>query len=605
MTGSPGESDDRVIDGGIRWSVFVLSTLLVIYLSVSGLNRPNRATQADLVQLPTYPPRKTPRPRPVLPRIQLVDVTLEAGIDFVHDRGSLGEWKLPEAMGGGCVVFDFDLDGDQDVLLIHSSLRNQGSSLALYSNDGSGSFRNVTEQAGLSVSLIGMGGTAADFDNDGWPDLFITTIGANRLFHNRGGEFQEVTASSGVAGDESVWSMGSCWIDYDQDGDLDLFICNYLDWSADLDRRLNCCWNGIDRSYCDPDLFAGTQPYFYKNQGDGSFEDISAAVGVVVKNRDTGQPVPKALAVVACDLNGDGRPDLAVTGDGGRNLAYVNIGATGFQEMGTELGFAFDRYGQAARSFGIDSADLSGDETIALGIGRAGNVAKSLFIKSKGDTVLTDRNLTTGVGPPTRQFLTFGFCFLDIDLDGRLDILMSNGQIQETFETLQTSQTWRQSPQLLWQSTSSPLEFWPLTREECGEDFFVPVSGRGCAYADFDQDGDLDLLITTVGGNPRLLRNDLRLNHSWLRLNLHARTANRDALQTRVEATMGSLQVIRCVQPVGGYLSQHESQVLLGLGTATSVDMLMIQWPDGTQEEFPNVSTNQTLDIVQANREAQ
>ena len=605
MTGSPGESDDRVIDGGIRWSVFVLSILLLIYLTVSSLNRPNRATQSDLVQLPTYPPRKTPRPRPAIPQIQLVDITLAAGIDFVHDRGPLGEWRLPEAMGGGCVVFDFDLDGDQDVLLIHSAVRNHGSSLALYSNDGSGSFRNVTEQAGLSVSLIGMGGTAADFDNDGWPDLFITTIGSNRLFHNRGGEFREVTASSGVAGNESVWSMGSCWIDYDQDGDLDLFICNYLDWSADLDRRLNCCWNGIDRSYCDPDLFAGTQPYFYENQGDGSFEDVSAAVGMVVKNRDTGQPIPKALAVVACDLNGDDRPDLAVTGDGGRNLAYVNIGATGFQEMGTELGFAFDRYGQAARSFGIDSAVLSGDETIALGIGRAGNVAKSLFIKSEGDTVLTDRSLTTGVGPPTRQFLTFGICFLDIDQDGRLDILMSNGQIQETFETLQKSQTWRQSPQLFWQSTSSPLEFWPLTPEDCGGDFFVPVSGRGCVYADFDQDGDLDLLITTVGGSPRLLRNDLQLNHNWLRLNLHARTANRDALQTRVEATIGSLQVIRCVQPVGGYLSQHESPVLLGLGTATSVDKLLIQWPDGSQEEFPNVSTNQTLDIVQANREAQ
>ncbi|WP_373652384.1 CRTAC1 family protein [Schlesneria sp. DSM 10557] len=605
MTDRTGDTDDRIIDGGIRWSIAILLIILSVSYTVSRIGSSKSSAPIASARLPTYPPRTTFPPKPVVPQILLTDITQAAGIDFIHDRGARGEWRLPEAMGGGCVVFDYDLDGHQDILLIHANDQVPSSSIKLYRNDGTGSFSDVTVEAGLAASLVGMGGTAADFDNDGWPDILITSLGPNRLFHNRGGTFREVTDATGIAGDARVWSMGSCWVDYDRDGDLDLFIGNYLNWSAELDRGLNCCWDGATRSYCDPDLFAGVQPYFYENLGDGTFNDTTAAVGVVVKNRDTGQPVPKTLAVVACDLNDDGWTDLAVTGDAGQNLAYINTTQGGFQETSTELGMAYDRYGMATRSFGIDCAVLSDDQAIAIGMGRAGNLPDSLYVRSKEDKVFTDQSLPAGIATVSRPFLTFGICFVDMDLDGNLDVVLNNGQIQENFDTLQQSQSWRQTPLLFWQSRSDPPEFVPLTSADCGEEFCQPISGRGVAYADFDGDGDLDLLMTTVGGSPRLFRNDQQLKRNWIGLVLHARTANRDALETRLELKIGTRVLTRTIRPVGGYLSQHQTSLVVGLGEFKVADGLTIRWPDGSQEHLADVSANQEIHLVQKSPDGQ
>lgn len=603
MTSLPDAGDDRIIERAWYWSAVVMVFVAAIAFSILRPFTAQRVTSPAFGKqsLPTYPPDGVSSARSTIPYVPLIDVTLESGIDFVHDRGKLGNLRLPEAMGGGCVVFDYDLDGDQDILFIHSAVREMGrSSLALYANDGQGHFRDVTDSAGLMLAAVGMGGSVADFDNDGWPDLFITCLGPNCLFQNLGGSFREITVSAGVSGENDAWSLGSCWLDFDRDGDLDLFVGNYLKWSADLDEKLNCRRNGVDRSYCDPDLFAGTQPYFYQNEGDATFREISSHAGVEVRNSDTGQAVPKSLAAISVDLNDDGWPDLVVVGDGAPNLAFVNSQEGTFHEDANRLGFAFDRLGQPTRSFGIDSAVFDEDDSLAFCFGGRGNALKSLYVRRRGESLFTDHGIISGFGAQSRLFQTFGVCFVDVDLDGCVDILASNGQIHEDFDQLQQSQTWKQSPQLYWQSPTRPTRFQMMLSSECGHDLGEPLAGRGATFADFDSDGDLDLLLTAIGGKPRLLRNDQQLNRNWLRVVLHGRNVNRDALGARVEIHAGSRKLVRTAQPVGGYLTQHESALTFGLDQATSIETVLITWPDGSLQQLSDVPANQILFVVES-----
>lgn len=603
---SSATEDDRVIGRALWRSGIILVGLLVIVVSLRSWTRsqPNPSsilnTTPPVVVVPTEPSLVPAN----LPAVPFTDITRSAGIAFVHDNGVMGKFLLPEAMGGGCAFFDYDADGDADLLLVNSQGRpvtdGRSSTMALYANDDSGRFTDVTAAVGLDVSFDGMGVAAGDFDNDGFVDLFFTALGHNRLFHNVAGKFVDLTVSAGVAGTKSAWSTGCCWFDYDRDGDLDLFVGRYLAWSAEIDHKLDCRLNGTHRSYCPPDLFEGIQPVFYRNEGQGRFSDVTKSAGMEVWNPDSGLAVPKILGVQPVDIDTDGWLDLITTGDGVQNLVYHNQRDGTFTEIGIASGLGLDRYGLAKRGTGLDAARLDHDDRLTIALGRMANEVKSLYRQQPVKLGFSDDGLSTGFGPAARQSLTFGVCFLDVDLDGRLDLLTANGQIQPAFVELQASQTHAQVPQLFWNhSTPGKTTFTPLTVTECGDDLVQPLVGRGATCADIDGDGDLDILLTATGGSPRLLRNDQQLGRNWLRLTLRGMTSPQDAIGAVVQIEAGDMKLQRTVMPTVGYLSQRELPLTIGLGNHNRIDRLRIIWPDGSIQMQTDVAVNRALLIEQ------
>ncbi len=598
--------DDRVIGRALWWSlIFAIALVsLVLWLRPWTLSSPGRPPGLSTATPVVIVPEERAPTAVKLPAVPFTDITQSSGIAFVHNNGATGEFLLPEAMGGGGAFFDYDADGDADLLLVNSQRRPLGdgppSTMELYANDGAGHFTDVTASVGLNVSLDGMGVAAADFDNDGLVDVYCTALGFNRLFHNVAGKFVDITSTAGVAGTESAWSTGCCWFDYDRDGDLDLFVGRYLAWSEAVDRKLECRLNGSQRSYCSPDLFEGAQPVLYRNDGHGRFADVSKSAGIEVWNVDSGLAVPKILGVIPVDIDADGWLDLIATGDGVQNLVYHNQRNGAFTEIGIASGLGLDRYGLAKRGTGLDVARLDHDGRLTVAVGRVANEVKSLYRAQPLGMYFSDEGLSAGFGPAARQFCTFGVCFLDLDLDGRLDLLTANGQIQPAFAELQSSQTHAQRPQLFWNhSTATKTEFLPLTAAECGADFVQPLVGRGAMCADIDADGDLDVLLTAAGASPRLLRNDQQLGRHWLRLTLRGKSCPRDAIGAVVQIEAGELNLQRTVMPTVGYLSQRELPLTIGLADRSRIDRLRITWPDGTIQTQTDVMVDRGVVIDQ------
>jgi hypothetical protein len=593
--------DDRRIGWGLRWSAGVMVAIaLVVWATRAFWPPPPPESSFGSLPLPTYPATTVPGPVTDLPALPLVDVTSESGLQFIHDRGATTARRIPETMGGGSVAWDYDLDGDLDLLLIHSAIWSDGgSSLVLYANQGTGTFRDVTTASGLQASLVGMGGAAADYDEDGWPDLLVTGVEGSSLWHNEGGWFRDVTLE--VFGDDRDrgWSLAAAWLDYDWDGDLDLFLSHYLDWSAERDDRLDCRWNGVDPSYCDPDLFEGLPPRLYRNEGDSRFLDVTEAAGLEVRNPDTGQSVPKVTAAVATDLDGDGWLDVVATGDGAPNLVYLNQQTGGFREVGREWGLAYDRQGLAVRSLGLDVAWRDGGASPVIAMGRVGNMMNACFVRAPDAKIWIDEALLSGWGLPSRLVCTWGSRFVDMDLDGRLDLVSANGQLQEDLETLQLSQSRAQPPQLFWSRSAIPPKYERMTAKETGDAALRPLCGRGVNAGDFDGDGDADLLFTTNGGPPRLLRNDQTRGHHFLHLELKGRVGPRDPRGARVTLPDVTGSQAAEWQPMGGYLTQHESAIRIGLGGVSQVDRVVITWPDGQRQELPAPPVDRRLIVVQ------
>jgi hypothetical protein len=519
------------------------------------------------------------------PPVRFTDVTREAGIGFVHVNGAYGERLLPETMGGGVAFLDFDQDGRQDLLFVNSSPwpwhDAARATPALYRNRGDGTFADLTQAAGLAdVSVYGMGVAAADSDGDGYPELFLTTVGRNRLLRNVGGRrFEDITERAGVGGTEDTWSTGAAFLDYDHDGDLDLFVANYVQWSRDTDLSVDYRLTGIGRAYGPPTNYPGTHSYLYRNRGDGSFEDVSAAAGIQVVNPATGAPAGKAMAVVPVDVDADGWLDLMVANDTVQNFLFRNRGDGTFEEIGTAAGVAFDNAGMATGAMGVDVA-MDGDE-LTIAVGNFANQMTSFYVARNGTVLFTDEAIVSGIGPASRQALSFGVAFLDVDLDGRLDLLQSNGHVEDEINVVQPSQHYAQPAQLFWNcGRGCPRRFVHVPTEETGA-LGTPVVGRGLAYADYDQDGDLDVVITQVNRRPLLLRNDQDLGHHWLRVRVQGRGRNRDALGARVTVTAGGITQVRTVTPSRSYLSQVELPVTFGLGTIARVERLEVTWPDG------------------------
>ena len=598
--------DDALIGRAFRWSVFALALLAagggaVWYFKT----RPGmRSVQITPLAPPVLPVRFAAE----IPLVHFTDITTNAGITFVHQNGAQGDKLLPETMGGGVAFLDFDNDGDQDLFFVNSTLwpwhkpdgRAPGT-LALYRNDGAGRFAEATAGSGLDVSLYGMGVAVGDYDNDGLPDLFVTAVGMNRLFHNLGGgRFADVTTSAGVGGSPDQWSTSAAWVDVDNDGDLDLFVCNYVRWSREIDFGVNYRLTGIGRAYGPPANFEGTFPYLYRNDGRGRFTDVSMAAGVRVSNPATGAPLAKSLSVAPVDANNDDWIDLVVANDTVQNFLFTNRHDGTFAEVGARAGVAFDAYGMARGAMGIDSARFRNDEALGIAIGNFANEMNALYVSQRDTLVFADEAITEGVGPASRLLLKFGLFFFDYDLDGRLDVLTANGHLEEQISQVQASQRYRQPAQLFWnRGGARGMGFVPVPAQKTGEEIFQPIVGRGSAFADIDGDGDLDLVMTQIGGRPLLLRNDQQLGNRWLRLKLIGHRCNRDAIGAWIKVRVGTQTLSRQVMPTRSYLSQSELPVTIGLGNAARPDTVEILWPDGSRQKLDAAPLGRTTVVEQ------
>lgn len=603
--------NDDVVGSAIRWSLGIIAALLSAGALLWALTR--KPPEPVVVKAgPTTLPTERVAPALEIPEVRFTEITDTAGIDFVHENGAEGEKLLPETMGGGGGFFDFDNDGDQDLLCVNGNVwpwakvkPDKPPTSMLYANDGTGRFSNVTAGSGLDIPLHGNGVAFGDFDNDGDVDVFISCLGANHLFRNDGGgKFAEVTAVAGVAGGENDWSTSCGWLDFDNDGDLDLFVCNYIQWNRELDQSMEFTLDGKLRAYGRPTDFTGAFPFLYRNEGNGTFVDVSDAAGVQIRDLNTNVPLSKSLGTTFCDVNADGLLDILVANDTVQNLLFLNQPGGTFIETAATAGIAFDNSGGARGAMGIDTACFRNSDAVGIAIGNFATEMTALYVcQTPGATIpiFRDEAVSNGIGPVTRTDLKFGVLFLDADLDGRLDLFENNGHLEEDIKVVQASQQYEQPPHLLWNcGTDFDNEFIMLPEAKTGADFQKRMVGRGASMADIDADGDLDLILFSSGGKPRLLRNDQKSGHHWLRLRLRGTKCNKDAIGAVVNVTLPNSTVLsRTVMPTRSYQSQTELPVTFGLGSAELVKEIAIRWPDGTSQKLSGISVDQQLEVIQ------
>lgn len=603
------ESDDRAIRTGLRWSLIALITLGVVGTGAFFALRKTAGPSKVQVTPLAAPQTVQTAQKLTLPKVPFTEVSAAAGIQFRHFTGATGEKLLPETMGAGAAFFDADGDGDADLLLVNGNRwpwDTQGPAspgCALYRNDtptgGAIRFTDISAGSGLETPFYGMGAAVGDYDNDGKPDVLITAVGGARLFHNEGGgHFKDVTATAGVGGSPDEWSTAATWFDLDNDGDLDVFVASYVNWSRAIDAEVGYKIDGSTRAYGPPMNFQGSFPHLYRNDGGGRFTDISKEGGVQVTNPSTGVPAAKSLGVVATDFNGDGFADLIVANDTVQNFVFENQRDGQFKEVGALTGIAFDSYGNTRGAMGIDAARFTDDGKLGIAIGNFANEMTALYVGGATAGLFTDESISWGVGPTSRLPLKFGVMFFDWDLDGRLDLLSVNGHLEEEITKVQASQKYRQPAQLFWNAGAAG--FVPVGPEQTGSALFTPIVGRGCAQADLDGDGDEDLLFTQTGGAPLLLRNDRPIDRRWVRLKLVGTRANRDALGATVQLKAGGKTQWRTVTANRGYLSSSALPLTFGLGEATAVESIEVVWPGGQRQSVPAPQPGTLTEVRQA-----
>jgi hypothetical protein len=526
---------------------------------------------------------------PISPGFRFADVTAQAGIHFQHNSGAFGGKFLPETLGSGCAFLDYDRDGWQDILLINGidwpGHKKNRSTLKLYRNNRDGTFADVTSRAGLDVELYGMGVAIGDYNNDGFPDILITCVGQNRLFRNTGkGTFVDVTIASGL-GKRDGFSTSALWFDYDRDGLLDLFVCNYVKWSPDHD--VFCSLDGKHKSYCTPEAYRGATCWLFRNRGNGTFEDVTAASGIFDSSS-------KSLGVALLDDNHDGFPDLLVANDTQPNKLYRNQRDGTFKEIGVEAGIAFSGEGKARAGMGVDVADFENSGAPGIAITNFDNEMIGLYrATGKG---FEDIAASSGVGMASRNSLGFGCAFLDINLDGWLDFVVANGHIDETVRNIRGNVGYAQPPQLFLNSGKGTFRD---VAAESGGGFDKPKVGRGVAYGDFDRDGDLDLLLTTNNGPAYLYRNDQLAGNRSIRFRLVGTKSNRDGIGATVRVFGGGTTQSRLVKGGSSYLSQCELPVTFGLEKRDAIERVVIEWPSGRTEEYKKLNAGRSYECTE------
>lgn len=524
------------------------------------------------------------------PGFRLADVTSSAGIDFHHNTGAFGGKYLPETLGSGCAFLDYDNDGWQDILLVNGAdwpgHRKRRSTLKLYRNDRNGRFTDVTRAAGLDLEMYGMGVACADYNNDGWTDIFITCVGQSRLFRNTGrGTFVDVTHSAGLMGKQAM-STSAMWFDYNRDGLLDLFVCNYVRWSPEHD--VFCSIDGKNKSYCTPEAYRGETCWLFRNRGNGTFEDVTATSGIF----DTSS---KSLGVALIDYDQDGWPDVVVANDTQPNKLYRNQRNGTFKDAAIEAGIAFSTEGKARAGMGVDVADLDGSGRGSIAFTNFDNEMIGLY-RPGAKNIYEDVALASGLGGPSRNTLGFGCSFADIDLDGQLDFVAVNGHIDETVRHIRNNVGYAQPPQLFLNDGHGKFRD---VSAEAGGGFASPKVARGLALGDFDRDGDLDLLVTTNDGPAYLYRNDVSNGNRSIRFRCVGTKSNRDGIGAVVKIFYNGQEQSRMVKSGSSYCSQSELPVTFGTARHDAVERAVVQWPSGRTEEFKSLATGKSYTCVE------
>jgi len=524
------------------------------------------------------------------PGFSLIDVTSSSGIHFKHHTGAFGAKYLPETLGSGCAFIDYDADGWPDILFVNGmdwpGHRQESSTLRLFRNNRNGTFTDVTKAAGLDLELYGMGVAVGDYDNDGFPDLYITCVGQSRLFrNNHKGGFVDVTSHSGL-GARQAFSTSALWFDYDRDGLLDLFVCNYVRWTPEKD--VFCSLDGKTKSYCTPEAYRGSTCWLFRNRGDGTFEDVTAKSRIF-------DSTSKSLGVAMFDYDDDGWPDLLVANDTQPNKLYRNQRDGTFEEIALSAGVALSEDGKARAGMGVDTGDFDGSGHAGLAITNFDNEMTGLYRRLK-DGRYEDIAVASGVGAATRNTLGFGCLFADLNLDGALDLILANGHIDDTVRDIRHSVAYAQPPQLFLNDGHG--RFRDVT-SQVGAAFASPKVARGLACADFDRDGDLDILITANGGEARLFRTDITNGNRSIRFQLQGTKSNRDAIGAVVRLFDRAGNQSRMVRSGSSYLSQSELPVTFGVGKRDIIDRLVIEWPSSRVDEHKNLATGRAYHCVE------
>jgi len=571
-------------------SIFLLLTLLLVSSSCKKTEAPINAQQTEAAVAPSPSPSASPTPpRPSGP-IEFTDVTAQAGIHFKHNSGAFGKKYLPETIGAGCAFIDYDNDGWQDILLVNSmnwpEQKGAKSFLALYHNNKDGTFTNVTGQAGLAVEMYGIGVAVGDYDNDGNDDIYITCVGPNHLFRNLGGgKFADVTARAGVG--DPGFSTSAVWFDYDNDGKVDLFVGNYVDWSVEKD--IYCSLDNKNKSYCTPQSYKGQSATLYHNRGNGTFENVTQKAGVE-------DPTGKTLGIALLDYDSDGWLDLFVANDTEPNKLYHNNKNGTFTDEGIAAGVAFSAAGTARAGMGVDAADYDGSGRPSVIIGNFTNESMALY-HNDGSGLFTDEAATSGIGKLSAQSLTFATFFFDYDLDGLLDVFAANGHVSDDIAVVQPNVKYAQPPHVFHNKGKKKFE---EVTAKLGKAMQRAIVGRGAAYGDFDNDGDLDLLITSNNGPVRLLRNDNANQNDLLRVKLVGSKSNRDGIGATVTVkTSKGAKEQQMVRTGSSYASQSELPLVFGLGTPDQNVTLTVDvsWPGGGKDSVANIKPNQSIVI--------
>jgi enediyne biosynthesis protein E4 len=518
--------------------------------------------------------------------VTFTDVTAAAGVRFTHNSGRAGKKYLPETLGSGGAFFDADGDGWPDLFLVNGRNWTPGGKRtlsALYRNTGKGTFVDITAGSGLDVEMYGMGVAAGDYDNDGRQDLYVTALEGDRLFHNEGsGKFRDVTKLAGIA--NANFGTSAAWLDYDKDGRLDVFVANYVQWTAGGD--LWCSLDGVSKSYCTPESYKGTASRLFHNLGGGKFEDAGKKAGI-------GDPTSKSLGVTVLDYNMDGWPDLFIANDTQPNKLYRNNKDGTFKEEGMSAGVAFSEDGVARGAMGADSADYDRSGRPHLLVGNFSNQMLGLY-HNEGTGLFVDEAPKSTVGRASLLSLAFGVFFFDYDLDGYPDILAANGHIEEEIGRVQPRIQYKEPPLLFRNVGQKRFE---NATASVGAAFARPVVARGAAYADYDHDGDLDVLLTTNNGPAYLYRNDGGNANNWIAVRTRGVRSNRDGIGAVVRVTSASGKQWSMVRSGSSYASQSDLVQSFGLGNDATVTSIDVEWPSGTRDHLANVPAKQIVVI--------
>jgi hypothetical protein len=510
--------------------------------------------------------------------LTLVDVTRESGIDFRHEQGASGRRYMVEIAGGGVLVFDYDGDSDPDIFFVNGAPLpgdpDPPSGSALYRNLGGGRFEEVTREAGLDEPGYGMGGSAADVDDDGDPDLFVTSFGPDRFYRNRGdGTYAEATAEAGLG--DARWSSSAAFFEADGDGFLDLFVLHYLDFSLEKNRECESPTKGI-ASYCHPQEYPGTEDLFYRNRGDGTFEDLSSASGIESARGG------KGLGVVVSDYDDDSDQDVYVANDTTPNFLFRNEGGGRFREVGLEAGVAFNEKGLAEAGMGVDWGDVDRDGRLDVVVTNFDFETNTLY-RNLGGGFFFDATTASGLGAESLTELGFGCDLADLDNDGWLDLIVANGHILDNIADIQSNLTFAEPGQFFRNRRGA----FRNSSGEVGPALTRPRVGRGLATLDFDLDGDLDAVLSSNGGAAELLRNDGGERGRSLSLTLVGTASNRDGLGARLSGSLEGLPFVEELRSGSSYLSQNELRLHVGLKDSERVEGFTLRWPSGRTEALP------------------